>query len=186
MDLCIEMDLMEYGSLHTMFCRKDSIVPSEEIIWSIISQMINVLSVISKEKIVHRDIKPDNILVKSVNLVSNEIHVCLTDFGLAKDLKCYMNQKSEIKGTMGFIAPEIFDSNNYSTASDIFALGVTIYQLMTGCQNDITALCKQPDALRKDILTNQRVTYSAELIDLVMRMVDTNMSTRITLPEMMK
>ncbi|EFC49467.1 protein kinase [Naegleria gruberi] len=136
--VCIEMDCME-GNLRTIFRGRKV---SEGMIWSILRQIGAALKFLSESgKIVHRDIKPDNILVKKVDFETDEIDVYLSDFGLAKSTQNSM-QTSHLSGTIFFLAPEILDFGNslngetcrtpYSIASDIFALGVSLYQIM--CQ----------------------------------------------------
>ena len=77
----------------------------------------------------HRDIKPDNILMSEE---SGRVIFKLSDFGLAQD-----NNTSSIftqgpAGTLGYIAPEIIAGGQYTSMADIYSLGITARELLTG------------------------------------------------------
>ena len=77
--------------------------------------------------IVHLDMKPENILLKSKKSYSIKI----ADFGLAKQLKS--DEESRIMvGTAEFVSPEIINYDPVSTASDMWSVGVICYLLLTG------------------------------------------------------
>lgn len=105
---------------------------SEEQLWSFIEDVANGLDVLhgQSDPIVHQDIKPDNILV-DING-----RFLITDFGISKRLRATMRRQSKrdvISGAMPYMAPERFDSNpKLNTASDIWSLGASIYELATG------------------------------------------------------
>jgi calcium/calmodulin-dependent protein kinase I len=83
------------------------------------------------KKIVHRDIKLENVLIKSIE-DSTQYEVRIADFGLA-----VFNPKDELLqqkcGTPGYVAPEIFYGEGYSYKADMFSLGVVLFNLLTGC-----------------------------------------------------
>ncbi len=91
-------------------------------------QMVEALCAVHKSGIVHRDIKPDNILVL------NDQEVRLGDFGTAV-LPGDPDSIEELKrgvGTFSYMAPEVLEGIEYSESADLYALAVTFYELLAG------------------------------------------------------
>lgn len=105
---------------------------SEDKLWNFIYDVASGLEVLHSQSdpIVHQDIKPDNILIDSTG------RFLITDVGIIKRLRATMRRQSKrdvSSGAMPYMAPERFDSNpRLSTASDIWSLGASIYELATG------------------------------------------------------
>ena len=91
-----------------------------------IAELILVLNFLHKNKIIYRDIKPENILL------DNQGHIKLTDFGLSR-LCSGKNEKAfTICGTPYYMAPEIFERKGYNDSVDWWSLGCLMYEMLDG------------------------------------------------------
>ncbi len=123
---------MEYvaGGNLDLFWRsyRDSLMPVDDAI-EVIKQVCSGISVAHSENppIVHRDIKPQNILVGYDGL---GLRIRVSDFGLAKHVNP-LTLLASSKGTLSFKPPESLVANMDSPATDVWALGTTLYVLLT-------------------------------------------------------
>lgn len=128
--LCyILMEYMPGGSLGDMIA-KNGRLPVDTAI-SYVSQTADALSVAHKQGVIHRDIKPDNILFNEDGVPK------LADLGIAKFLSDTQNStltmKGHILGTPAYMAPEqMMDSHHIDARADIYSLGVVLYEMLTG------------------------------------------------------
>jgi len=96
-------------------------------------QICNGLTAAHRQKIVHRDIKPQNCFLMEVD--GDPEHIKIIDFGIARDLtaEIALTKQGYLVGTPEYLAPEIIRGDTKANEStDIYALGVTLYKLLTG------------------------------------------------------
>ena len=89
-----------------------------------IACVILALEYLHKNKIIHHDVKPENLILNTKGYVK------LSDFGIARIYR--ENNSEDISGSPGYIAPEILNEENHSYTSDYFSLGVVTYEFMKG------------------------------------------------------
>ncbi|MBZ5516484.1 MAG: PEGA domain-containing protein [Acidobacteriia bacterium] len=118
---------MEYlvGRSLQDFVEAQAVLPVESII-PMFEQVCGALDHAHSHKIIHRDVKPANIMVLESGLVK------VTDFGIAKIMSMGMTQAGQILGTPNYMSPEQIKGRQIDGRSDIFSLGVILYELVTG------------------------------------------------------
>jgi ligand-binding sensor domain-containing protein/tRNA A-37 threonylcarbamoyl transferase component Bud32 len=128
----------------------------------IMKQVCGAFALIHRKNIIHRDLKPENIMLIEVG--ADPLFVKLLDFGLARaQTFSRLTESGMVLGTVSYISPEQITGNVYSTASDIYSLGVTFYEMVTGIrpfsgENTIEIMMQilnknpvEPIRLRKEI-----------------------------------
>lgn len=116
MDICIQMELL------TPLLRavEKGNEPMQAV--RVGRDLLQALSVCQKKKIVHRDIKPQNIFV------SDDGDFKLGDFGVARTME--RTGSATMIGTLNYMAPEVYNGEHYGSASDIYSLGLVLYWLL--------------------------------------------------------
>lgn len=120
----IVMELVE-GITLKKYIEKRGKLPFKEAV-SIAIQVANGLDAAHKHRIVHRDIKPQNIII------SKEGKVKVTDFGIAKVASSSTINSSSTMGSVHYISPEQARGGYSDERSDIYSLGITIFEMLTG------------------------------------------------------
>ncbi len=113
---------MEYVEGHDLaaFHRKGALDDAEQIV----VQCLRALDYIHARGMLHNDIKPQNVLIRPPRLVK------LVDFGLARSRAA--PEAFGLSGTVHYIAPERFDRSILDPRTDLYSLGVVVYELLTG------------------------------------------------------
>lgn len=123
------MEYVEGETLSTILkSRHHNPIKLEEVV-HIILQVAEALNYLHKKSIIHRDLKPSNIMI------TKDRNVKLTDFGLVKILgteESMMTETGAIIGTVRYMAPEQALGKTVDTRTDIYALGVLFYLMLTG------------------------------------------------------
>lgn len=120
----IAMEYIEGPNLHKYLGMKKKLEVREAI--SIVGQACGALAAIHEAGIVHRDIKPDNILLAKGGLVK------LTDFGLAKAEDNRMTRTGIVMGTPSYMSPEQVLGKDADPRSDIYSLGLVFHECVVG------------------------------------------------------
>lgn len=119
------LEFMNAGGLDNVLRKAPGKKIPEHVLAGMAYQMIWGLGYLAHERRVHRDIKPQNVLVSTTGRVK------LTDFGISRELSTAVMAKTFI-GTMKYMSPERMQSQPYGFASDIWSLGLVLMECVTG------------------------------------------------------
>ena len=127
--LFLTMKLLPGETLATRLRRTMSIPITEGL--AILQQLAAGLAAIHAAGIIHRDIKPNNIMLDGI---PSEVRLCITDFGLARadEAEPSLSGRGLVAGTPDYMAPELYLGRPPSQASDLFAFGVVLHEVFTG------------------------------------------------------
>ena len=137
----ITMEYIEGRDLGSLMNERGKLPPAEAI--SLIRQACAGLAAAHAEGVVHRDLKPNNIMLEANG------RVVVMDFGLARSQsQTLMTQTGAVMGTLLYMSPEQAKGEKADGRSDIFTMGIILYELLTGgnpyaSDNAITSLLKR-------------------------------------------
>ena len=120
----IVMEFVRGSDLKTAIIERGAI--NQRKVAEIGSQVCQALSVAHGLDIIHRDIKPQNIMVQP------DGNVKVMDFGIARAKNSVMTQTSSVLGTAHYISPEQAQGKDLTATSDIYSLGIVLYESATG------------------------------------------------------
>ena len=126
------MELVEGGSLRELLKERGPMPPHAAI--AVMQPMLNALAIAHAKGMIHRDIKPDNVLI------SDQHQVKLADFGLVRAIDNAMGDATnattsvngQVIGTVGYLSPEQVRGENLTQASDVYSAGILLFELLTG------------------------------------------------------
>ncbi|ELP86031.1 tyrosine protein kinase, putative [Entamoeba invadens IP1] len=129
--ICIVTEFAQYGSLNDLIKNRIETTIQKEIKIKFMKDMANGLLYLHTNGVVHRDIKPDNLLVFSLDL-DTKVNAKLTDFGSARNINLMMTNMTFTKGvgTPVYMAPEVLKKEKYKKSADIYSFGVTMYETL--------------------------------------------------------
>jgi eukaryotic-like serine/threonine-protein kinase len=125
-DLCyIAMELLKGKDL-VPFTKPGNLLPIDKVV-SIIARVADALGYAHKQNVVHRDVKPANIMYEPESDV-----VKVTDFGIARITDSSKTKTGMVLGTPSYMSPEQLQGKKIDGRSDLFSLAVSLYQLSCG------------------------------------------------------
>jgi serine/threonine protein kinase len=121
------MPFVQGESLHDLLNRVGPLPPREAM--NVVAQVANALQQAHRSGIVHRDVKPGNLLVRP------DGRLMLTDFGIARSVAANpVTRAGRVVGTAAYLAPEQIAGSPVAPATDIYALGIVAYECLTMTQ----------------------------------------------------
>jgi serine/threonine-protein kinase len=118
------MELLKGNDLSN-YCRKENLLPTTQVM-QLAASVADALDYAHNQGVVHRDIKPANMILLEINQVK------VADFGIARVMSASNTQTGIILGTPNYMSPEQVAGKKVDGRSDLFSLGVVLYELLSG------------------------------------------------------
>jgi len=183
--LCISMEYAPCGELYNFVRNEGPLAEMEARI--VFQQLIQAVHHCHGNRVAHRDIKLDNILIK------DDTTIQLCDFGLSTQMMSDNNMVAGRVGTPTYMAPEVFQNTPYDgELSDVWSCGVTLFVLLNGQypfedpDPELYNIKKTIQNIRMGKINPFSRNITPACHDLIMRMLTTDPSKRITIPEIME
>jgi len=159
--------------------QKNKYFKEEEIIdWFI--EICEGIKYIHSKNIIHRDLKPQNIFLNKDN------HIKIGDFGISKQL-IDKNKASTTIGSENYLSPEIIKEQSYDYKSDIWNLGIILYeltQLKHPFEDNKISIEKKLDNIKKGKYFDfSNINYSLNLLNLIKELIKVNPNERLNIDQ---
>ena len=139
-----------------------------------IKQLVCGLQYLVENDVIHRDLKPANILI------TEDYTLKITDFVFARILEGN-NLAETICGSPMYMSPELLTKNNYSNKSDLWSLGVIIYEIITGLHPFRAKTLKELLAkTNKEIIFPENINISENCKELIYKLLEKDVNKRLT------
>jgi beta-lactam-binding protein with PASTA domain/tRNA A-37 threonylcarbamoyl transferase component Bud32 len=170
----IAMEYLEGRSLKTIVQQEAPLDPDRAI--DLIIQVLRAARFAHRRGIIHRDLKPHNVIVDADGRAK------VTDFGIARAGASDMTQTGSIMGTAQYLSPEQAQGHAVSAASDIYSIGIMLYELLTGRvpfdgESAVTIALKQVNE-RPEPPSAHNPAIAPELEEVVMRALEKDPARR--------
>jgi beta-lactam-binding protein with PASTA domain/serine/threonine protein kinase len=127
----IAMEVIEGRSLKELILTRGALPISTAISYE--KQLLEAIGFAHRHGIIHRDIKPHNVLVSADQQAkANEPRLKVTDFGIARQSASQMTEAGSIMGTAQYLSPEQARGAPVTAASDLYSAGIVLYEMLTG------------------------------------------------------
>ena len=178
--ILIVMEYAEGGDLQKYQNSFGTTLIQEAEVKRLMVQICLALKYLHERTIIHRDLKPDNVF-----LAKNR-DVKLGDFGVSKELRSARDLTNTIIGTPYYLSPEIIRNEAYGCQTDIWSLGVMIYELCSKRHPfEARNIVQLYEAIKRAEVPALPRGYSRELEELLKRMLDKTPSRRPTVKDLL-
>ena len=178
-DFSIVMELCDENLTNFNIKKKQAFQIKE--IYELLTQLNNTFKIMNDNRIAHRDLKPDNILIKYENKEKTKYTYKISDYGISKQLISLSRQFSTNAGTLKYMAPEILKGEKFETKCDLWSLGVIIYSLLFKRfpYNGVTDLAII-NQIKADGQNSLQKTNNRDMDDLIKRLLTEDPKNRIS------
>ena len=122
--LYLAMRFVEGSDLRTILQREEKLSPERTL--AVLAQVADALDAAHRRALVHRDVKPANVLL------DEDGHAYLTDFGITKQVGGDSTDTGRVVGTLDYLAPEQIRGDPVDGRADVYALGCLLYECLAG------------------------------------------------------
>ncbi|ELP92853.1 tyrosine protein kinase, putative [Entamoeba invadens IP1] len=156
--ICMVSEFAEYGSLQDLIKHKKSDDIDMKLRVKMLLDAAKGILYLHTNGILHRDIKPDNILVFSIEL-NDDVNAKLTDFGSARNVNMMMTNMTFTKGigTPVYMAFEILNKQHYKKPADVFSFAITMYETISWIDPYLQEKFKFPWKIAEFISSGKRL-----------------------------
>ncbi len=128
--LAIVMDYVGGGTLREIVAEKGPLAP--EVAVRLVAEVLDGLAAAHDRRLVHRDIKPDNVLLAPGWQDLEPGDVRLTDFGIARIVGDGPKTTTGLLGTPEYMSPELLTTGGADSPADVYGVGIMLYELLAG------------------------------------------------------
>lgn len=128
--LAIVMEYVAGGSLRDLLDSRGTLAPSDALL--LCAQVLRAVAAAHAQRVTHRDIKPDNVLLTTPWAPGEANTVRVTDFGIASVVNERNRHTTGLLGTPQYMAPELISHGQTGPAADVYSTGVMLYELIAG------------------------------------------------------
>mmetsp|Transcript_105498 Transcript_105498/g.283583 ORF Transcript_105498/g.283583 Transcript_105498/m.283583 type:complete len:476 (-) Transcript_105498:34-1461(-) len=179
--LCIVMDYADDGDVHMHLKKQEGRLLPEPRILEWFSQSCFALKHVHDRKVLHRDLKTQNIFLMKTGQVK------LGDFGIARVLDATKDYAKTMVGTPYYLSPEIIEDRPYNFKSDIWSCGVVLYEMTTLKHPfDADSLVILASKILKDQFPDPDASYSDDLKALIRKLLSKDASKRPYIKEVLR
>ncbi|ELP91483.1 protein serine/threonine kinase, putative [Entamoeba invadens IP1] len=179
-------ELALYGSLQDLIKHKKSDEIDMKLKLKFLLDGAKGVSYLHENGILHRDIKPDNLLVMSLD-ITEKVNAKLTDFGSSRNVNMLQTNMTFTKGigTPVYMAPEILKQQKYKKSADVYSFGITIFEVISWKEPYLKDQFKYPWKIAEFVMGGNRLKklemMSNEQYDIISDCWSPQMEKRITI-----
>ncbi|ELP90339.1 protein kinase, putative, partial [Entamoeba invadens IP1] len=186
--VCMVTEFAQFGSLQDLIKHQKSEEIEKKLRLKFLLDGAKGIQYLHENGILHRDIKPDNLLVMSLN-ITEKVNAKLTDFGSSRNVNMLQTNMTFTKGigTPVYMAPEILKQQKYKKSADVYSFGITMFEVISWKEPYSKDQFKYPWKIADFVMAGNRLKkpemMSNEQYDIISDCWSPQMEKRMTINE---